>query len=62
MSQIIVIISAQGHPTITTMKFSGEACQIATAELEIALGAKVHERLTNEFYATNQSTVLTQHQ
>ncbi len=50
MPQILVTISPQGQPTISTSGFTGSSCQSATAVLKAALGLKTHDQLTSEFY------------
>lgn len=48
---IEVIVSPQGDTQVQTRGFAGAACQLASQFLEQALGAKIHERLTAEYYA-----------
>lgn len=51
MNQIIeVTVSPSGETKIETRGFQGPGCQTATKDLESALGAKVSESLTGEFY------------
>ena len=51
MTKIIeVIVSPTGETRVETKGFSGSSCQQASQFLEQALGAKVTERLTAEFY------------
>lgn len=61
MRTIEVIISPQGETKIETKGFIGSSCQQASQFLEQALGAKVSERPTAEFYQTQpQGQVLQQ--
>jgi hypothetical protein len=60
MKLIEVVVSARGETTVTTKGFSGAECQQASKFIEAALGAKVTEQKTAEFYApalTQQSEV-----
>jgi hypothetical protein len=50
MKKIEIVVSPEGRTTIETRGFSGSSCQEATQFLEKALGERVGERLTNEFY------------
>ncbi|PQO36392.1 DUF2997 domain-containing protein [Bremerella cremea] len=45
-----IFISPQGETKITTLGFSGAACQEASRFLEVALGTNTSERLTSDFY------------
>jgi len=47
---IEVIISPQGETRVETKGFAGTSCRDASQFLEQALGAKVSEKLTVEFY------------
>jgi hypothetical protein len=49
---IEVIISPQGEAKIETRGFAGSSCQQASQFLEQALGTKVSEMPTAEFYQT----------
>lgn len=49
---IQIIVSPTGETKIETSGFTGSSCQDATRELEKALGAKLDEQLTGEYYAT----------
>ena len=61
MKTIEVVISPQGETKIETKGFAGSSCQQASQFLEQALGAKVSETPTAEFYQTqSQSQVLQQ--
>jgi hypothetical protein len=52
LSQIIeVIVAPDGKVTVQTKGFSGSACKAASASLEHALGLKVSEKPTAEFYS-----------
>ena len=50
MKTIEVIISPKGETKIETRGFTGSSCQQASQFLEQALGAKVSESPTAEFY------------
>ena len=55
MMQIIeVVISPQGETKIETKGFAGSSCQQASHFLEQALGAKLSEMPTPEFYQTQR--------
>jgi hypothetical protein len=55
MKVIEVVVSARGETTITTKGFTGAECQQASKSLEAALGAKVAEQKTSEFFAPTTS-------
>ena len=58
---IEVIISPKGETKIETRGFTGSSCQQASQFLEQALGTKVSETPTAEFYQTQpQQQVLQQ--
>ncbi len=52
MKTIEVVISPNGETKIETKGFAGSSCQEASQFLEQALGAKVSEKPTAEFYQT----------
>lgn len=52
MKTIEVIISPKGETNLETKGFGGSTCQQASQFLEQALGAKVSEMPTAEFYQT----------
>jgi DUF2997 family protein len=52
MKTIDVIISPKGETKIETRGFAGSSCQQASQFLEQALGTKVSEMPTTEFYQT----------
>ena len=62
MSKIIqVVVNKKGETKIETTGFSGSSCQDATRALEQALGAKVEETLTGEYYtASHEQQIETQ--
>lgn len=61
MSKIIqVVVNNKGETKIETTGFSGSSCQDATRALEQALGAKVEETLTGEYYTTSNEQTLEQ--
>jgi Protein of unknown function (DUF2997) len=47
---IEIIVSPTGQTRVETKGFTGAECQRASEFLERALGAKLSERLTPEFY------------
>ncbi len=53
MKVIEVIVSTRGEMTIQTRGFAGSDCQQATKALEAALGAKLSDQATAEFYSTS---------
>lgn len=55
--QIDVIIDADGNPEIRTSGFSGNECARETAALEKALGAKVSDKKTPEFYKQTRGVI-----
>ena len=61
MSQIIEItVSPQGQTKMQTKGFSGSSCRDASKFLEEALGQRTSEKLTSEFYASQDVTQQTQ--
>ena len=50
MKTIEIIISPQGQSTVQTKGFTGSSCRDASKFIEQALGEKVTETLTSEFY------------
>jgi hypothetical protein len=53
MTQIIeVVISPDGQSKVETKGFTGPSCQDASRFIEEALGSRVDEQLTGEFYQT----------
>ena len=53
MKVIEVIVSPDGQSRVATKGFSGSECREASQFVEQALGQKLQEQLTPEFYATN---------
>ena len=53
MKVIEVVVSPRGETTIQTRGFAGAECQQATQAIEKALGAKVADQPTAEFYSTS---------
>ncbi|NBT75121.1 DUF2997 domain-containing protein [bacterium] len=54
MSKTIhIVVDPKGGTKIETSGFSGSSCQDATRALEQALGAKVDEQLTGEYYTAS---------
>ena len=52
MKSIEVIVASDGSTRVETKGFSGAECQQASRFLETALGQRVEESLTPEFYET----------
>jgi hypothetical protein len=50
MKKIEIVIDPQGKATVQTKGFIGTACREASRFLEQALGRRVAELLTGEFY------------
>ena len=51
MSRIIeIIVSPKGETTVTTRGFAGAACREASKFIEDALGQRIAENVTAEFY------------
>ncbi len=56
MSKIIeIVVSPEGRTTVQTSGFTGSACREASKTLEEALGQRISENLTAEFYQTAQA-------
>jgi hypothetical protein len=52
LKQVIeVIVAPDGKVNVQTKGFAGSACKAASDSLEQALGLKVFEKLTAEFYS-----------
>jgi len=49
---IEVVITADGQTHVETKGFGGASCQEASRFLEVALGSRIQERLTADFYHT----------
>ncbi len=52
MRIIEIVVSPQGETTVQTKGYSGSDCLHASKFLEEALGAKIADTKTSEFYAT----------
>ena len=50
MRIIEIVVSPQGETTVQTKGYSGDDCLRASKFLEEALGAKITETKTSEFY------------
>ena len=57
--QVAVLVSPTGETRITTQGFQGPRCREVTKTLEAALGVRLSETLTAEYYldATQQVSV-----
>lgn len=54
---IDVIIDADGNPEIRTSGFTGNECALETAALEKALGAKVSDKKTAEYFKQTRGVI-----
>ena len=50
MKTIEIIVSPKGETTVTTKGFAGASCREASKFIEQALGQRIAENLTAEFY------------
>ena len=50
MKTIEILVSPSGQTTVQTKGFSGASCQEASRFLETALGSRLSEERTAEFY------------
>ena len=50
MKTIEIIVSPKGETTVTTKGFAGGQCREASKFVEQALGQRIGERMTGEFY------------
>ena len=57
MPEIKIIIDPDGTTKILTQGFAGRSCKDATRELEKALGIVTDEKLTSEYYNSNDSEI-----
>lgn len=53
---ITLIISPKGETRVETQGFTGSSCRDASKFIEKALGKRVSETLTQEFYSTNENS------
>jgi hypothetical protein len=61
MSKTIhIVVDPKGGTKIETFGFTGSSCQDATRALEQALGAKVDEQLTGDFYIASNDEQITE--
>ena len=51
---IEIIVSPKGETSVQTLGFAGPSCREASKFVEDALGQRVAENLTAEFYQTEQ--------
>jgi hypothetical protein len=52
MQIIEIVVAPSGETKVQTKGFTGSSCRQASEFLEQALGRRVREDLTSEFYAT----------
>ena len=55
MKTIEIVVTPDGASTVLTNGFTGSACQQASQFLEKALGSRIDEKLTSEFYQAQAS-------
>jgi len=60
MKTIEIIVAPDGETKIETRGFTGSECQQASRFIEQALGQKIAESLTAEFYSVPQAEQLRQ--
>jgi hypothetical protein len=53
MKTIEIIVTPDGKSRVETKGFSGAGCRDASRFLELALGQRVGEQLTRDFYASS---------
>jgi hypothetical protein len=57
MNHVIeIVVSPTGETRLETKGFAGGSCQHASRDLERALGNKLAEQLTAEFYQEQEAT------
>jgi hypothetical protein len=54
MKKIEIVVSPKGETTVTTKGFTGASCREASKFVEEALGQRIGETLTGEFYHTTE--------
>ena len=54
--KIEIIVSPTGETTVATHGFAGKSCRDASKFIEQALGQRINEQLTPEFYQTQSVT------
>jgi hypothetical protein len=57
LKTIEIIVSPTGQSTVQTKGFSGASCQEASRFLEQALGTRINDQKTTEFYQTQSESV-----
>lgn len=57
VKQIDVIIDESGNPEIHTSGFTGNECTLETAALEKALGAKVSDKKTSDYFKQTRGVI-----
>ncbi len=55
MKTIEIIVSPEGRATVWTSGYAGSTCREASKFLEEALGQRISESLTAEFYQAQQA-------
>ena len=55
MKTIEIIVTPEGKASVQTLGFTGASCQDASRFLEEALGKRIAQRRTAEFYQTAQT-------
>jgi len=62
MKIIEIVVDRAGHATVQTKGFVGSSCQEASRFIEQALGNKIAEQRTTEFYRVAEDQPLSQRQ
>jgi hypothetical protein len=58
---IEIVISPTGQSRVETKGFQGSACRDASRFLEVAIGARVAEQQTAEFYSADNTATQAAH-
>jgi hypothetical protein len=58
MKTIEIIVTPEGKATVQTLGFSGSSCREASRFIEEALGQRISERPTAEFYQAETASQL----
>ena len=58
MKTIEITVSLQGEVKVQTKGFAGSSCQEASRLIEQALGTKVSEQMTPEFYQQQEARTM----
>lgn len=55
MKRIEIIVSTKGETRVTTKGFAGAECQQASRFVEEALGRRIADSITSEFYSPTRA-------